>query len=244
MVGERSGLALGRQHERQVVGRDAGEPGQPLALLVELDVEPAVGHVVAGQEGLHLVAAVGPPVVDHPDVGRLVGVLGVPVAEEVVDDGVEVLLGRVPRLEEVVVEADVVDRLDRHTGVGVRRQQQPLGAVGQAAFLGGREGLDAGHVRHPLVDCDERHGPVAQRELRQHLQSLLARRRPHDAVVAAVAATQVAADRRGHLLVVVDGEDRGPRHVPPEDRLDPSAGPGRDPGSVLPRGYPARRRAR
>jgi hypothetical protein len=38
-----------------------------------------------------------------------------PVAEEVVEDRVQPLGRRVPRLEQVVVEADVVDRLDgRH----------------------------------------------------------------------------------------------------------------------------------
>ena len=41
--------------------------------------------------------------------------------------GYRLLLGRVPRLEQVVVEADVVDRLDRHVGVGVRGEQDELG---------------------------------------------------------------------------------------------------------------------
>ena len=230
-------VALRRQHEGQVVGGHPGQLREALALLVELDVEPAVGHVVAGQERLHLVAAVGPPVVDDPDVGGLVGVLGVPVAEQVVDDGVEVLLRRVPRLEQVVVEPDVVDRRDGHTRVGVRREQQPLGALGEAALLGGRKRLDAGHLRHPLVDRDQGDGPVAQGQLRQHLQCLLARGGTHDPVVAAVAAPQVTADGGGNLLVVVDGQDGGPRHLPPQEKLPELTRP--RPGSLLRRGYPA-----
>ena len=60
-------LAVGDQHERQVVGAGLRELDQGVGLLVALHVEPPVGHVVAGEERLHLVAAVRPPVADHPD---------------------------------------------------------------------------------------------------------------------------------------------------------------------------------
>ena len=46
--------------------------------------------------------------------------------QQVVDDRVELLLRRVPRLEQVVVEVDDVDRVDRGVGVRVRGQQHPL----------------------------------------------------------------------------------------------------------------------
>ena len=59
-------------------------------------------------------------------------VLVLPVAQQVVEDRVQPLLGRVPRLEQVVVEPDVVDRLDRDVGVGVGREQHELGVRGAA----------------------------------------------------------------------------------------------------------------
>jgi CheY-like chemotaxis protein len=67
-----------------------------------------------------------------------------------VDDGVQLLLRRVPRLEEVVVEVDDVDRVDGGVGVGIGGQQDPparrvqvhrgfeelQGPVGQGTGLG------------------------------------------------------------------------------------------------------------
>ena len=55
----------------------------------------------------------------------------VPVVEQVVEDREEPLLGRRPRLHQVVVEPDVVDRLDRDVGVGVGGEQHELGVRGR-----------------------------------------------------------------------------------------------------------------
>ena len=110
--------------------------------------------MVAGQERLELVGAVGPAVADDLDVVGDLRVAASPVAEQVVDDREEPVLGRVPGLEQVVVEADVVDRGDRDVGVGVRREQQPLGLGRELARLA--QQLDAGLLRHPLVADDQR----------------------------------------------------------------------------------------
>jgi hypothetical protein len=141
----------------------------------------------------------------------VVGVGLAPVVQQVVDDRVEPLLRRVPRLEQVVVEADVVDRLDGHVGVGVGREQQELRARGVGPRLA--EQLDAGHPRHPLVGGDQRHRLVAEGEPGQHGQRLRSRDRADDAVVGAEAAGQVARDRRGHLGVVLDRQDRRLAHA-------------------------------
>ena len=66
--------------------------------------------MVTRQEHLELVATVGPLVPDHPDVRGVIGVVPDPVTEQVVNDGVEPFYGRIPGLEQVVVELDVVDR--------------------------------------------------------------------------------------------------------------------------------------
>jgi hypothetical protein len=57
--------------------------------------------------------AVGPAVADDLDVVGDLGMTAAPVTDQVVDDREEPLLGRIPRLEQVVVEADLVDRRDR-----------------------------------------------------------------------------------------------------------------------------------
>ena len=123
-IGER--VATGDEYERQVGRWGMGEVTQPLGLAIAFDVIPAVGHVIARQEHLDVVAALGPPVADHSDVRRVVRVRLPPVAEQVVDDGVKPFLRRVPRLEQVVVEANVIDGLDGYVCVRVRRQQQEL----------------------------------------------------------------------------------------------------------------------
>ena len=83
-----------------------------------------------------------------------------PVREEVVEDREEALLGRIPRLLEVLVQADLVDRPDRHVGVRVGGEEDPLGIRRQ--LHGGGQELDAGHPGHPLVDDEQRHRRVAQ----------------------------------------------------------------------------------
>lgn len=45
-----------------------------------------------------------------------------PGIEQRIDDGVQLLLRRIPRLEEVVVEVDDVDGVDRSISIGVGGQ--------------------------------------------------------------------------------------------------------------------------
>ena len=52
---------------------------------------------------------------------------GVPRRQQVVEHRIELLLRRIPRLEEVVVQIDHVDGVDGGTGVGVGRQQHTPG---------------------------------------------------------------------------------------------------------------------
>ena len=186
------------------------QPPEPLRLVVALEVEPAVGDVVAGEEGLDLVAPLRPAVPDHPHASGVLGVRLLPVAQQVVEDGVQPLLRRVPRLEQVVVEADVVDRLDRDVRVGVRGEQDELG-VG-CVTPGLLEELDAGHLRHPLIGGDQSDRSVPQRQLGQHAERLGARRRPDDLVLGTVLGSQVAGDRLRHRRIVVDRQDCRFRH--------------------------------
>ena len=131
------GDPVGQRHHRQVVGAGLREVEEPGGLLALVHLEPAVGHVVVGEEGLHLVGALRPAVADDPDLGVAVGVGVGPVAEQLVEHRVEPVLRRVPRLHQVVVEGDVVDRPDRHVRVGVRRQQHQPGVRRLPAHLAG-----------------------------------------------------------------------------------------------------------
>ena len=181
------------------------------------EVEPAVRHVVAGEEGLDVVAALRPAMADHAEpFGVDVRVL--PVAQQLVEDGVEMLVRRIPGLEEVVVETDVVDRADRHLGVGVRGEEDELG-VG-CLHLGLLEEIRPRHRRHALVGHDEGNRSLAEGELREHGERFGARSAPDDLVLGAVLPPQITGDRLRDGPIVVDRHDYRLRHpIAPRQRL-------------------------
>src|SRR6266567_4601202 len=131
---------------------------------------------------------------------------GQPRVEQRVDHRVELLLRRVPRLEQVVVEVDHVDGVDRGSGVGVGGEQHPPRP--RVDVHRPLEELDPVHLGHPVVGQDHRHQVPAQLHLPQRIKRRRARLGPHDPVPFAVAPPQVTGDRPGYTRVVVDGEDR------------------------------------
>ncbi|HEV2874435.1 MAG TPA: hypothetical protein VGW14_04740, partial [Thermoleophilaceae bacterium] len=110
---------------------------------------------------------------DDPDAARLERRAGLPGRQQVLDDREQLLLRRVPRLEQVVVERDLVDRRDRRLGVGVRGQQDALGVGSELARLD--EVLGAGHAGHALVGDQQRDLVAARAQLAHDLERLLPR---------------------------------------------------------------------
>ena len=101
-------------------------------------------------------------VADHAHAAGLERRAGLPRRQQVLDDRVELLLGRVPRLEQVVVELDLVDRLDRRLGVGVGGQQHALGVRARACAP--RPGTRCPAMpRHALVGDQQRDLLAARR---------------------------------------------------------------------------------
>ncbi len=103
-----------------------------------------------------------------------------------------------------MVQIDDVDGVDRRIGVGVRGQQHPSGGGEQVHRL--FEELDAVHSRHAVVGQHHRDLVAAQLQLAHRVQRLLAGLGSDDPVALAVPPSQVAADRTGDALVVVDGD--------------------------------------
>ncbi len=132
-----------------------------------------------------------------------------PGREQVLDDREQLLLGRVPRLEQVVVERDLVDRRDRRLGVGVGGEQHPLGLGHDLARLhaGTRCPAIPGMrwSATSIATCSPR-----LRSSLQELERLGARAGAQDPVALAEAAAQVARDRRQHGRLVVDRQEHGP----------------------------------
>ena len=193
------------QRDRQPLVGDVGDLQQLARLAVALHVEPAHRHAVAGEEVAQVVRVAAEAVPDHAHATGLERGARLPRRQQVLDHGVELLLGRVPRLEQVVVEVDLVDRLDRRLGVGVGGQQHPLGVRHELARL--HQVLGARHLRHALVGHQQRHLLAAGDELLQRVQRLLAAVGADDPVLLAELPPQVTGDRREHGGFVVDADD-------------------------------------
>jgi hypothetical protein len=178
------------------------------------------------------VAARRPAAGQKPEAVERRPIAGNPIREEVVDNRIQAVLGWIPRLEQVVVEANLVDRADRDIGVRVRGQEDALRGGLQRNGLA--QELDPGHPGHPLVDDEGRDRISAPRELAHELQRLRARTGRHDPVVRRVAVAQVALDGAQHRRVVVDGQNRRRRHHAASVRPGGAAAAARSGGSALP----------
>ncbi len=201
------GCAVRGDDEGQAVPAVSGCRQQPLAL-GGVDRVPAVGNLVAGEELPYLRRPRRPAVPHHLRARYRPVVRGPPRLQQIVQDGVELLLRRVPRLEQVVVEVDDVDRVDGGAGVRVRGEQDPAraGVDVQGLF----QEFDAVHLGHAVIGHDHGHQVAPQLQLPQGIEGALTGLGAHDAVGLAVPAPKVARHGTRHSGVVVHGQDDGP----------------------------------
>src|SRR5437764_756105 len=94
--------------------------GQHTSLLARLDIQPAIGYLVACQEVFDSVREGRPLVADHPDTLERWSVIRQPIAEQVGQHRVEVFFGWVPGLDQVVVNLRRVDGAYGRVAVGIR----------------------------------------------------------------------------------------------------------------------------
>ena len=218
--GDLSTRAVRRDQHRDVVRGGAGGVEQPGAVGL-LDVVPAVGHGVAGQEVAGGERLGRPAVAEHLRLLDRPVADGAPGLDQRVDHRVELLLRRLPRLEQVVVDVDDVDGADRGVGVGVGGEQGAAGARDDVHRL--LEELDAVHAGHPVVGEDRRGGLAAQGQLAQRVQGVRPGLGADHPELAPVPPAQVPGDGAGHPGVVVDGHQDGPGHATPSG-AEPSTG--------------------
>jgi hypothetical protein len=146
-------------------------------------------------------------VTDQPHAARLERGSRLPARKQILDDREQLLLGWIPGLQQVVVERDLVDRLDRRLGVGVGGQQHALGRRHDLARA--HEVVGAGEARHALIGDEQGDLLAASHELGEDLETPLARVRSDDPVALAEPAPQVARHCCQHRGLVVDDDDRG-----------------------------------
>src|SRR5208283_4823478 len=135
-----------------------------------------------------------------------------PVFEKVVEDGIEFLFRRVPRLVEVVVNARGVNGPDGGLSIGVGGKQNP--ARLRISRPGTLKKLDSRHSRHALVADDQCDRLVTFAELIEGVEGRLAAGGAQDTVAGAVFAAQVLDHRFKNANVVINRKEDRPGHIP------------------------------
>ena len=129
-------------------------------------------------------------------------VIGQPIPDQLVEDRIQLLFGRAPRLDQVVVQPDRVDGTDGGVDVRVSRQEDALGVRKQLQRL--LQELHARHLGHAVVR--EEHGDVllGQPKLAQDLERGTAGFGAHHSKALRVLAAQVAGYGLRDRGIIVD----------------------------------------
>ena len=88
-------------------------------------IQPAVGHLVSSQKIAQGVGTRRPTVSQHAHAFEDRSISGVPIFQQIIQHRVQVLLGRIPRFQQVMMNARFVDSLDRRVRVGVGCEEHP-----------------------------------------------------------------------------------------------------------------------
>ena len=111
------------------------------------------------------------------------------------------LRGRIPRFQEKVVDAGVIDGADRGVGIGIRGEQCPL-RPGEYphSFL---QEFDPVHARHALVGKEQSHVVITHLQLLQEVKCAFRRIASDDTISSAVLRTKIALYRPQNIGVVI-----------------------------------------
>ncbi len=168
-----------------------------------LRIKPYIRNLVSRQEVPHLVVRRGPPRTDNPQPLEWSFVGVVPVVEQIVEYGIKLLLGRVPGLRQIIVNARRIDGPDCGLGIGVGGKHDPLcGGIELLRFF---EEINTGKARHALIGQKKRDLIAPLFELITGIESRLAGSRPQNSVIGPVFATQILNDGLKHAGVVIYG---------------------------------------
>ena len=94
-----------------------------------------------------------------------------PVIQQIVQNGIEVLVGRIPWLQQIMVDSGIVNCADSGIGVGVGSKQSPLRI--RKEFNRFAEERDACHVGHALIYKEQGDGFIAFLKFAERVQCLL-----------------------------------------------------------------------
>ena len=196
---------------RKGPGRTDGVQEINRLFVVVFDIEPLERDAVAAHKIAQFMGLWGPPGAEEPDAAEGRTVVGHPVREQVVEDGVEVFFGRRPGFEEVEIRASRVDGFDGRVGVGVGGQQDAFGAGKDFGRVG--EEFGALHAGHTLIGKKKSGCIIPELELTESFEGGRTRIGTDDAVFLPVASAKVAFNSAKNFRLIIDNEDYWFRHA-------------------------------
>ncbi len=137
-------------------------------------------------------------------------VVGDPIAQQIIELRIEMLVGRVPGLQEEIVDISLVDGADGGVGVGVSRKQGALGIGKDLLRL--FQKAHSVHAGHALVDEKQCDPIVAQLQLAKDVESLLRSAAADDSVIGAVLRAQITLNRPQYVRIVIDTQQNRLAH--------------------------------
>src|SRR5579863_4757238 len=199
--------SIGEQHNRKIGRFRAQNIQQTLGFRIagrQFNVDPLVRNVASRQEVAQVVGAGGPAGTQYSYSLKRGVERGLPIIEQIVQLGIQMERGRVPRLQEKVMNAHLIDRADGSTGIRVRGEQRTFRIWKDAhTFL---QKLDPIHPWHALIGEQQSHVVAAQLQLLQKLKSLLGRIAADHAILGAILRTEITLDRPQNIGIIVHAE--------------------------------------
>ena len=133
-----------------------------------------------------------------------------PIIEQLVQLGIQVFGGRIPRLHKKVIEVGLVDGADRGVGVGIGGEQCPFGVgVYLPCFL---QESHTVHARHALIRQEKSDSIIANFQSLEQVQRPFGGVAADHAVGSAVLRSQITLDRAQHIGIVVNRQQNRLRH--------------------------------
>src|SRR4029077_7464982 len=114
-----------------------------------LDINPLIRDVITRKKVSQLVRSRRPSCAEHANSLKCRMVGGLPVVEQVVQLRIQMVRGRIPRLQEKIIDAGLIDGADGSVGVGICREQRSLRTRIYPHRL--LQKFHAIHARHALV---------------------------------------------------------------------------------------------
>src|ERR687887_419233 len=160
--------------------------------------------MVAGKKVAQLIAARGPPGAEDSYSFKRRPIRCTPIIEQVIKLRIKVVLGRIPRLHEKVVDIGFVYGTNGSAGVGIRSQQCTLSVREDLHSL--LKKFNSVHVRHALISKQQGDAVIADFQLLEKVECFLRRVTSNYSIFGSVLRSEVAFDGPQDIGIIIHAQ--------------------------------------